>query len=166
MLRILGPAVAGAVMQLAAVMLLTAASYFLAQHEYLKPPWPFTLCQAGTSCHSATLLVRSSLLLTAVGISLTDNHFITRTTRWARYLSRATRWEKNRFSAEAVTVLLSIAVIGSVIEELGTPSEIVVAIGRWIGDGWMEAILWPALWSIAIAGLGTFIHSTARAIPR
>ena len=110
-------------------------------------------------------LVRLSFLITAIGVSLTNNHFIKRTTRWGRYLSRATRLEKDKFSAEAATVLLSIGAIASIIEELGTPSEIAVAIGRWIGNGWMGAILWPALWSVAIAGLDTIIHSTARAIP-
>ena len=116
---IFGPAVAGALMQVAAMMLLTAAYYFLAQHEYLKPPWPLTLCQTGTCCHSATPLVRLSFLLTAFGIALSKNHLITGTTLWARHLSRATHLEKDRFSAEAVTVQLSRAAIASVIEFLG-----------------------------------------------
>jgi hypothetical protein len=165
MLRIFSPAIAGAVIQVAAVMLLTAAWYFLAQYEYLKPPWPLTLCETGTSCQSATPLVRLSFLLTAVGIALTKNHFVARATEQARYLSRAAYLEKDGFSAEAVTVQLSLVAIGSVVEELDTPSEIVATIGRCIGAGWMEAILWPALWSVVIAALGSTIHATARAIP-
>jgi hypothetical protein len=165
MLRIFAPAIAGAVMQVAAVTLLTAASYLLAQYGYLKPPWPLTLCQTGTSCHSATPLVRLSFLLTACGVALTKTHFITRATEWARYLSRASHLEKDGFSPEAVTVQLSLGAIGAIVEELGSPLDIVATIGRWIGNGWMEAILWPAAWSVVIAALGSTIHATVRAIP-
>lgn len=158
-IRIFGPAIAGALAQFVAVALLTLAFYFLARVGYFSSKWPLPLCGVGTSCHSAAPLVRLSYLLTAAGIALTNNRLIVRTTKWAHHASRAVFPAEPRFSAEAVTFQLTLVVIAAVIEELESPAEVVVSIGRWIGGVWLGAILWSGMWSIMIAATGSLIHA-------
>lgn len=164
MLRIFSPAVAAIVVQLAAVTVITAVFYFLAQRlAELKPAWPALLCEADTRCHTATLLARLSYLLTAFGAAFTNNRLIVRTTRWVRRLSR-TLHRGSGLLAKAVTVQLAITVIAFIVVDLDTPPETAIAIGRWIGGGWIGAIYWPALWSVGVAGLGAMTHATLRAV--
>jgi len=160
MLRIFSPAVAAMVIQLAAVMVTTAALYFLAQG--LAEPGSL-LCEADTACHTATQLARLSYLLTAFGAAFTSNRLIVRTTRWVRRLPR-TLHERNRLLAKAVTVQLAIAIVAFIVVELDTPPETAVTIGQWIGGGWIGAVYWPALWSVGVAGLGAMTHATLRAV--
>jgi len=86
--RILGLALVGAVVQLAAVVATTAGFYIPARDADLRPPWPLTLCQPGSSCSAATYLVRWSYLLTAIGVALTDHRIVARAVEWLRATSR------------------------------------------------------------------------------
>jgi hypothetical protein len=47
-MRIFGPAIAGAVMQLIAVVLVTILFYLLARERYLPLDWPLSLCDEDT----------------------------------------------------------------------------------------------------------------------
>ena len=117
MSRILSPAIAAIGVQLAAVMVITVTFYLLTQSaEHRDPIWPALVCEAGTSCRSTTLLVRLSYLLTAFGAGFTNNRLVVRTTRWARYLGRATLQSRSRFLAKAVTLQLGIVIIAFVVE--------------------------------------------------
>jgi hypothetical protein len=156
---IFGPAIAGAAMQLMAVMLVTVVFYLLSREKYLPLGWPLSLCDEDGSCQSATVLVRLSYLLAAIGVALTTNRFISQTMLWARQMSRETPFGQSRFSAEAVAFQLSIVAIGSIIEELESPAQFVVATGQWIAGIWLGAILWPAMWSIVVASLGSLLHA-------
>src|SRR5436190_490334 len=80
-MRIFGPTIAGAIMQLIIVGLITFGFYFLARVGYFSSKWPLMLCEEGTSCHSAVPLVRLSYLLTDVGVALTNNRLIAQTTK-------------------------------------------------------------------------------------
>ena len=164
-LLVFGPFMAGAVLQLAAIVLTTAAFYILAYHGYLAPRWPLTLCEMDT-CQSATFLVRWSYLLTAVGVALTNNGFITRATEWFRAAARSNRASELGFSPKAVAAQLSIAAFASVAVQLDAPPDFTVGIGRWIGIDWIGVILWPGLWSIGIAAMGALAHAAFKAIPR
>ena len=158
-MRIFGPAVAGAAMQLIAVGLMTALFYLLARARYFSPGWPFALCDANTVCQAPAPLLRLSYLMTAVGVALTNNRLIARTTSWARDTSRAMLPKSFRFSAKAVAVQLSIVTIACIVEELEDPSHFVVISGRWIGGVWLGAILGPALWSLVVAASGSLVHA-------
>ena len=158
-IRVFGPAIAGALMQFAAVGLITFGFYFLASGGYFSSKWPLTLCAEGTSCHSAAPLVRLSYLLTALGVALTNNRLIAQTTIWARHASRAILSNEPRFSAKATAFQLSLLMIAAIIEELGTPAEVVVSLGQWIGGTWLGTILWSGIWSILVAATGSLIHA-------
>jgi hypothetical protein len=162
MLRIFSPAVAAIVIQLAAVTVITVVFYFLAQGLAKSEPASL-LCEADATCHTATLLARLSYLLTAFGAAFTNNRLIARTTRWVRRLSRAFH-ERNGLLAKAVTVQLAITIIACIVVELDTPPETAVAVGQWIGGGWIGAVYWPALWSVGVAGVGAITHATLRAV--
>jgi len=164
MFRIFGPAVAGALMQVVAVATVTLAFYFLAQTGHLSPAWPSTFCEAHTSCHSASLLVRWFFLLTAIGIAFTNNRIITRATEWIKSSDRESIVDRTEYSAKSITVQLAISIIASIVEELDTPPEVIIAIGRWLHGPWLGAILWPALWSVVIAGLGALAYAAQGAI--
>jgi hypothetical protein len=157
-----GAALAGAVMQLAAVVLTTAGFYVLAREADLRPPWPLTLCEPGTSCGSATTLVRWSYLLTAIGVALTNHRIIARTAALFRALPQP---GASSATVRAVAAQLSIAAFAGAIEVLDIPPEAALALGRWVGGGWLGAILWPALWSIALAAIGASAHAIFQAIP-
>lgn len=78
-MKILGPAIAGAAMQLMAIGLLMVLFYFLASAGYFFLGWPFALCEDETACQAAAPLVRLSYLITAVGIALTNTPFFAQT---------------------------------------------------------------------------------------
>ena len=158
-MRVFGPAMAGAVMQLVAVVLVTFLFYLLARQRYMPSGWPLSICDEDSSCQSATVLVRVAFLLTAIGVALTTNRLITQTMMWARQIAREKYIGKPRFSVEAVAVQLTIVAIGSVIEELEPPAQFVVTAGQWMGGTWLGAILWPAMWSIMIASMGSLLHA-------
>jgi hypothetical protein len=64
-----------------------------------------------------------------------------------------------KFSAEAVAVQFSIVAVASIIEELDDSPQAVVSLGQWTGGIWLGAVLWPAMWSIAIAAAGSLAHA-------
>jgi hypothetical protein len=165
-MRIFGPAVAGAAMQLTAIVLVTILLYSLARGRFLPLGWPLYLCDEDSTCQSATLLVRISYLLTAIGVALTTNRLITQTMLWARQNSHEPTFGKPRFSPEAVAFQLSIVAIGSTIEELETPAQFIVTAGQWIGGVWLGAILWPAIWSIVVASVGSLLHALCLSLLR
>lgn len=146
-------------MQVIAVGLITAVFYLLARAKYFSLGWPLALCDAGGDCQGAAPLLRISYLITAVGVALTTNRFVVRTTLWARQASHAMLPKEPRFSATAVAVQLSIVTVACVVEELDAPSQLVVTFGRWMGGAWLGAILWPAMWSIAVAAGGSLVHA-------
>ena len=162
MLRIFGPLIAGAILQLVAVALTTTLFYFLSRSGYLAPAWPFALCDGGTSCHAASLLVRWCYLLTALGVALTNNRL---TVRASQRFRKKTKLGKPEFPAKAVMVQLWIVIIGSAVEELDAPAEFVVSLGQWIGGQWLGTILWPASWSVAIAAIGALAYAATKAVP-
>ena len=161
MVRIFGPVIAGAILQLAAVVLTTAVFYFLSRSGYLAPPWPFALCEGGTSCHAASLLVRWAYLLTAFGVALTNSRL---TVRASQRFRKTIKYDNPEYSAKAVMVQLWIATIGSAVEELDAPAEFVVSLGQWIGGQWLSTILWPASWSVAIAAMGALTYAATKAV--
>lgn len=161
-MRIFGPAVAGTGMQLAAVGLMTICLFLLARAGYFSLGWPLVLCDDGTACQAATPLVRLSYLTTAMGVALTNNRLIARTILWARQASRAMLPNEPRFSAKAVAVQLLIVTIACMAEELEPPLQAVVTFGQWIGGMWLGAILWPAMWSTAVAAVGSLVHALYR----
>lgn len=55
-MKILGPALAGAAMQLMAIGLLMVLFYFLASAGYFFLGWPFALCEDETACQAAAPL--------------------------------------------------------------------------------------------------------------
>ena len=146
-------------MQFFAVALITSLFYLLVRARYFALGWPLAICDENMGCPIAVPLLRTSYLLTAGGVTLTNNRIIARTTQWARHEARSTLPNEFKFSAEAVAAQLSIAAIGSIIEELDTPSQIVVPFGQWIGGIWLGAILWPAMWSVGVAAMGSLIHA-------
>lgn len=158
-IRVLGPAIVGAVMQLTAVAFLTAVFYLLARARYFASGWPLSICAENTSCESAAPLVRVSYLLTAIGVALTNNRFIALTQLWARDASRVTYLQEPRFSAEAVAAQLLVVAIACLVEELEAPTHAATTLGQWIGGIWLGAIIWPAMWSIAAAAIGSLIHA-------
>lgn len=161
-MRIFGPALVGAAMQLAAVVLTTTGFYILARNADLQPPWPLTLCEPGTSCGSATYLVRWSYLLMAIGVALTNHPFIARTAEWLRATSQP---KAPPPTLKVVAAQLLIACFAGAIEVLETPPEAALALGRWVGGRWLGAILWPAFWSIVVAGMGASAHAIVQAMP-
>jgi len=158
-MRILGPAVAGAAMQLMAIGLLTVLFYFLASARYFFMGWPFALCSDEPSCQAATPWVRLSYLIIAVGIVLTNTPFFAQTKLWARHASRTLLPNRPTFSAEAVAVQFSIVTIACIVEELEDAPRSVTAFGQWVGGMWLGVVLWPAMWSIAIAAAGSQAHA-------
>ena len=148
-------------MQLAAVVLVTTGFYLLARDADLQPPWPLTFCEPGTSCSAATYLLRWSYLLTAIGVALTNHRIVKRSAEWLR----ATSQPKARPTLKAVAAQLLIACFAGAIEVLETPPEAALPFGRWAGGGWLGAILWPAFWSIVLAGLGASAHAIIQAMP-
>jgi hypothetical protein len=158
-MRIVGPAVAGTAMQIIAIGIMTVLFYLLARVHHFGLGWPLALCGENTACQSAAPLVRLSYLVTAVGVALTNNRLIARTTLWARLASRAILPNEPRFSAEAVAVQFSIVTFGSIIEELEDSPQAVVSLGQWMGGVWLGAILWPAMWSVAVAAAGSLAHA-------
>lgn len=96
-IRVLSPAIVGALMQLIAVVLITAAFYPLARVRYFPLGWPLSICAERTSCESASLLLRLSYLLTAIGVALTNNRFISQAVEWlATHLGRRAMENPNR----------------------------------------------------------------------
>lgn len=152
--RILGPAIVGALMQLAAMAIITTIFYLLARARYFPLGWPQSICAERVSCDSAALLVRLSYLSTAIGVALTNNRFISQAILWVRNSSQLVHEE-----AEAVTAQLSIVFIAALIETLDSPIHAVVTLGQWLGGIWLGAILWPAMLSVVIAAIGSLIHA-------
>lgn len=156
---IFAPAAAGAGMQLIAVGFITILFYLLVCARYFASGWPVALCDPNTACQAATPLMRLSYLMTAAGVALTNNRFIGQATLWARQSSQLMLPSEPRFSAEAVAFQLSIVLVACAVEELEAPSQFAVTLGRWMGGLWLGVILWPAMWSIAVAALGSLIHA-------
>ena len=61
--------------------------------------------------------------------------------------------------AEAVAVQFSIVTIACIVEELEDAPRSVTAFGQWVGGMWLGVVLWPAMWSIAIAAAGSQAHA-------
>jgi hypothetical protein len=158
-MKILGPALAGAAMQLMAIGLLMVLVYFLASAGYFFLGWPFALCEDETACQAAAPLVRLSYLITAVGIALTSTPLFAQTKLWARHASRTLLADKPKFSAEAVAVQFSIVTIACIVEKLEDAPQSVTAFGQWMGGMWLGVVLWPAMWSIVIAAAGSQAHA-------
>ncbi|HXS07252.1 MAG TPA: hypothetical protein VN723_10715 [Rhizomicrobium sp.] len=93
-MKIFGPAVAGTVMQLIAVGLMTVLFYLLARARYFSLGWPRAVRDEESGCRATASLVRLSYLTTAVGVALTDNRLITRTTFGARRQTLKSSGEK------------------------------------------------------------------------
>ena len=57
-----------------------------------------------------------------------------------------------------------IVIIAPAVEELDAPAEFVVSLGQWIDGQWLGAILWPALWSVAVAAIGALAYAATKAV--
>jgi hypothetical protein len=127
--RVLSPIIVGAVMQLMAVVLVTAVFYLLARARYFPLGRPLSICADRTSCESASLLVCLSYLLTAIGVALTNIH--------ARlYLSVKVREEvdSNHVAHSGVPSILAARLLCRLTVVLFGPVTVHAVRRRWINS--------------------------------
>ena len=161
MLRFLEAGLVAAGRQFVAVVVVTLTVLILISHMAAIRGASPTGTENGAFCSSFSEPLIWSYLLAALGLSLTRDRAVTVT---AERIHSAARLLSPKHGSRPLAVQLVIAALMLAAFALRAPPDMQIWIGRYFGNACAGSVVWAAVMSIGVAGLGATAHAAVRAL--
>lgn len=142
----------------------TITILFFLQSGLLEPRSIVIGSETAAPITKVTVLLTGVYLLTALGLALSRNRFVTATALRLRHSSRRLYSVNPGYARKVLLVQLTIAALGFGVLALRPPPLPLVQFADANGCADVVPLVWPAIMSIAAAAFGANAHAAAESL--